>query len=58
MGENPGIFYLEGKTIKKKIAAALICAGLTAFLPLAQNSVTPPVGLGADGKRGGRRFVY
>ncbi len=28
--------------MKKKMAAALLCAGLTAFLPLAQNSVTPP----------------
>lgn len=32
--------------MKKKIAAALFCAGMLAFAPLAGAGITPPVGSG------------
>ena len=54
MGKNPGIFLLEDGTMKKKMAAALFCAGMLAFAPLTGAGITTPRwGIGADGKRGG-----
>ena len=49
----PPIFSkMEEKQMKHKIAAALVCAGVLAFAPVAGITATLPGGICPNGKRG------